>query len=242
MSRAFGRSLPISTKKSIEICNFIRHMNVTKAKEVLEAVIVKKVAIPFKRFNMDMGHKTGIGPGRYPIKTSQEILDLLKSAESNAISNEMNKDNLVISHISAQMASAPWHAGRQRRRKAKRTHIEVVVEESKQDKAKQSKDKKGEAKPTEQKPSISDKVDKEVGKMVQDVKDHESGEDKKKSAEFIIDEVKKQEKIGKEKKKIVQEKVKQEKPEEKAAVSEEKPKSNGKAANADNSQKEEDRK
>tara|TARA_Y100000310_G_scaffold102154_1_gene100361 strand:- start:19246 stop:19926 length:681 start_codon:yes stop_codon:yes gene_type:complete len=214
MARAFGRSMPISTKKSIEICNFIRHMNVTKAKEVLEAVIVKKAAIPFKRFNMDMGHKTGIGPGRYPIKTSQEILDLLKSAESNAISNEMNKDNLVISHISAQMASAPWHAGRQRRRKAKRTHIEVVVEEGKQ-----SKDKKEEAKPTEQKPSISDKVDKKVDKMVQDVKDHESGEDKKKSAESIVDEVKKQKK-----------------PEKKAAVSEEKPK------NADNNQKEENKK
>jgi len=131
MAKALGRNLPISIKQSAEICSFIRGMNLMKGKELLNEVIYKRKAVPFRRFNMDMGHKTGIGPGRYPIKASKEILKILETVESNAVSNDLNKDKLVITHINAQKASSPWHFGRHRRRKMKRTHIEVVVKEDK---------------------------------------------------------------------------------------------------------------
>ncbi len=129
MAKALGSSLPISTKHSAEICKLIRGMSLTKAKELLVKAISKQKAIPFNRFNMDLGHRAGMGPGRYPVKASKEILNILESVESNALSNDMNKEKLIIAHINAQKASSPWHFGRQRRRKMKRTHIEVIVKE-----------------------------------------------------------------------------------------------------------------
>ena len=85
IAKASGMSLPISTKQSIEICNFIRNKTLEKAKAILERVLEKKEAIPFKRFGSDTGHKRGaIGAGRYPQKTAKEILKVLDSVEANA--------------------------------------------------------------------------------------------------------------------------------------------------------------
>jgi len=129
MARAIGLSLPISTKHSIEICDFIRNKNLSKAKEILKEVIDEKKAVPFRKFNGGVGHKKKIGPGRYPKKASLEIIRLLNNVEVNAQFKGINTANLFIKHICANIASRPWHYGRQRRRKMKRTHIEVIVEE-----------------------------------------------------------------------------------------------------------------
>ena len=130
MARAVGRALPISTKQSIEICKHINHLSTSKAKDILEKVAKKKQAIPFTRFNKDMGHKKEIGPGRYPLKAAQEILKLIQAVEANAQFKGLNTTNLVIEHMIANVASRPWHYGRQRRRKAKRTNIEIVIKET----------------------------------------------------------------------------------------------------------------
>ena len=71
------------------------------------------------------------GPGKYPVKAAGIIKKLLESVESNAQFKGLNTSNLIIKHIKADFASRPWHFGRQRRRKMKRTNIEVVVEEVK---------------------------------------------------------------------------------------------------------------
>ncbi len=128
-AKAIGRSLPISTKQSVEICRFLRKKSLQRAKTILESVIVKKAAIPYKRYLHDVGHRPGkMAAGRYPIKSSREILALLNSIEANAQFKGLNTANLVITHINAHKASTPPHYGR-RRRQTKRTHIEVVVEE-----------------------------------------------------------------------------------------------------------------
>ena len=128
IARASATSLPISTKQSIEICNFLRNKKLEKAKVILERVLEKKEAIPFKRFGSDTGHKKGaIGAGRYPQKTAKEILKLLNSVEANAQIKGLNPDDLKIIQLIANKASAPWRFGRKRRRKAKRTHIEIIV-------------------------------------------------------------------------------------------------------------------
>jgi large subunit ribosomal protein L22 len=130
MARAKGLDLGISTKSSIEVCNFIRYKTTSKAKQILEGVIKQDVAIPFKRFNWDVGHKPGaMGPGRYPLKISQEILRIIKQVESNAVSKGLSTDNLIISHLVVNKASRPWRQGRQTRTKAKRSHIEIIVKE-----------------------------------------------------------------------------------------------------------------
>ncbi len=136
IAKASGMSLPISTKQSIEVCNFIRNKTLEKAKAILERVLEKKEAIPFKRFGSDTGHKKGpIGAGRYPQKTVKEILKILNSVESNAQVKGLNTDDLKIITIIANKASTPWRFGRKRRRKSKRTHIEIIVK-SKEEKLK----------------------------------------------------------------------------------------------------------
>lgn len=129
MARAIGMALPISFKQSVEICGFIKNKNVFDAKKVLKDVSEKKLAVPFKRYNFDLGHKKGTGPARYPEKASREIIKLIETAEANAQFKGLNTSNLVIAHISAHKAGKAWHYGRKTRRKMKRTNVEIIVEE-----------------------------------------------------------------------------------------------------------------
>ena len=69
-------NIHISTKVGIEISRHLRFRSTTFAKKFLEEVLVKKQAVPFKKFNRDMGHKTGMMAGRYPIKAAAEFLQL----------------------------------------------------------------------------------------------------------------------------------------------------------------------
>jgi len=148
-AKAVGRGLPISVKHAIEVCNVIRGLNVQKAKEKLQRTIDMKEAIPYTRFNKDLGHKRGkIGAGRYPLKTCIEIKKIVESAEANAQFKGLSASTLYIKHISPQKGPDSWHYGRQRRRLMKRCHIELIVEEkeSKKVKPKEKKTKKEEGK------------------------------------------------------------------------------------------------
>lgn len=131
MAIALGKDLGISAKKSAEICSKIRRKNLQKAKMILQDAIDHKRAIPLTKFNGDVGHKPGMGPGRFMDKTCAAILRILESAEHNATAKGMNKNDLVIVHANAQTASRPYHHGRQGRRKVKRTHIEIALSEKK---------------------------------------------------------------------------------------------------------------
>lgn len=129
IAKACGKGLPISTKQAIEICNFIRNKELQKAKNMLNDVIAKKIAVPYKRFT-SVGHRRGkMAAGRYPIKACTEIVSLLKSAESNAQFIGLNTNNLMIHELIPNKAGKSWHHGRQRRRKMKRTNIDVVLKE-----------------------------------------------------------------------------------------------------------------
>jgi large subunit ribosomal protein L22 len=171
---ANGMSLPISTKQSIEICNFIRGRPLAKAKLLLAETIAKKRAIPFKRFNADTGHKKGIGAGKYPEKACKEILKLLNAVEANAQFKGLSTGDLVISELVPNRASTPWHYGRQRRRKMKRTNIKVVVKEMavkkkeapKTAEKKQEKQKKAEVKKPEVK-KVEGKAPKKIASNFQ---------------------------------------------------------------------------
>jgi len=138
-AKAYGRDLDISTKNSIEICNTLRGLKLQRAKTVLQEVIDKKTAIEMKRFNRDTAHKVGIAAGKYPINAAKKILKLLESAESNALNKGLNTQNMEIEHISANKASRPYRYGRHRGRKAKRTHIQVILLEKEK---KKTEDKK----------------------------------------------------------------------------------------------------
>lgn len=129
MARAIGLALPISFKQSVEICNFIKTKKMDEAKKILQKVIEKKTAVPFKIYNWDLGHKKKVGPARYPEEASKEFIKLIEAVEANAQFKGLNTSNLVIAHISAHKASKAWHFGRHLRRKMKRTNVEIVVQE-----------------------------------------------------------------------------------------------------------------
>lgn len=128
-ARAYGQSLGISTKASINICKAIRGLPAAKAVQYLEDVIAFRRAIPYTRFTDGVGHRSGaMAAGRYPIKACAAILVIVKSAIANA-ANKGLADELVLAHSSAQRAATQFHQGRQRRRMMKRSHIEIVVKE-----------------------------------------------------------------------------------------------------------------
>ncbi|HLD15656.1 MAG TPA: 50S ribosomal protein L22 [Candidatus Nanoarchaeia archaeon] len=140
-ARVIGRDLPISTKHAIEICKFIRGKNLHKSVEYLQKVSELKVAIPYTRMNRGVGHRPGnMGPGRYPEKAARHIIQLLNSLEANAQNKGLDVNALVIKQIIPNKAAEPWHPGRHRRIKMKRTHIEIVAEEA------EKKEKKAEKK------------------------------------------------------------------------------------------------
>jgi len=144
MARCVGIGLPVSRKDSIEICSFIRGKKISRVKSELKEIIDIKKALPIKRFNKNLGHKKKIGPGKYPKKTAEEILKLVESVEGNAQFKGLNTAELIICHASACKGVTQWHYGRQRRIKAKRTNIVIVVKEEKgvKDKGKDSKAEK----------------------------------------------------------------------------------------------------
>lgn len=142
MAKSMGRDLSISQKKAIEICNYLRGKNVVKAKSFLERVIAKESPVPMKKFNRDTGHKAGMAAGRYPVKTAMEVLKIVKSAEANAQNKGLSTKDMIIYHIVSNKASEPWHYGRKKRQKMKRTHLEVVLLEKKQEKTEKTKEAK----------------------------------------------------------------------------------------------------
>lgn len=176
MAKAVSNSLSISTKHAIEICSLLRHKELSYAKELLKKAIEKKQAIPFTRFNSDVGHKPGIGPGRYPKKASEEILKLLECIEANAQFKGLNTSELTIEHICAHKAGKAMRYGRQRGRTSKRTHVEVMVKETakKKEESKKPEVKGKEAKPAEPK---AEEKPKEIKKA------EEKAEVKKETAE-----------------------------------------------------------
>ena len=126
---ANGKNLGISTKTSVEVCRFVRGKTTENAKKMLQRVIDKKQAVPYKRYLKEIPHRKGnIATGRYPFKVSKTILELIKTAEANALNKGMSK-NLVIAHISAHKGEAQSRYGRKMGKKAKRTHIKIMVKE-----------------------------------------------------------------------------------------------------------------
>jgi len=124
-----GMFLPISLKASVEICNMVRNKPTKKAKEMLERVIKLKQPVPFIRYKGETPHRRGkIAEGRYPIKASHEILQLIKGVEANALNIGLSS-NLFIKEIRASKGPQQFHHGRQRRIRMKRTHVVIKVAE-----------------------------------------------------------------------------------------------------------------
>ncbi|KAJ3356234.1 ribosomal protein L22 [Allomyces macrogynus ATCC 38327] len=114
-AKARGSYLRVSFKKTREAAATISGMPLAKAVAFLNAVKEHKRAVPFRRFNGGVGrtaqaNEWNTTQARWPVKSAEFLLDLLKNAEANAKSKELETEKLVVKHI--QVNQAP----KQRRR------------------------------------------------------------------------------------------------------------------------------
>ena len=136
-AKASGRELKVSHKAAREVCRALKGKMLTEAKEYLRDVIAKKRAIPYTRYNKKLPHRHGIVnafSGRYPIKASEQILDVLESAQSNAENKGLDVDRLRIVHAAAYQGVkmkryAPRAHGRASPKYDTTTHVEIVLDE-----------------------------------------------------------------------------------------------------------------
>jgi len=127
-AKAFARNVPISWKHGIEISKALRFHSVEYAKRFLGEVITLKRAVPFPSYWRDVGHKAGMSAGRYPQKAAREFLRLLNTVEANAQVKGLNTASLKITKLITNRAPKAPSAGR-KRHTAKRSHIEIEVQE-----------------------------------------------------------------------------------------------------------------
>ena len=118
--KAAGSDLRVHFKNTAVTAAAIRGMTLKKSKGYLEDVLQKKQAIPFRFFNGCIGRHaqakmTGATQCRWPVKSCQFLLHLLKNAESNA---EVRSARPLWPVPSSRRLNEPPSAAARRRRPA----------------------------------------------------------------------------------------------------------------------------
>jgi len=134
-AKASGRDLAVSPKAAREVCNVIKGMRLSEAKDFLEDVIKKKKPVPYFKYKKEIPHRRGLEgwcAGKYPVKAAQEILKVLEGVEANAEVKVLDSEKLRIIHAAAQRARKikkfiPRAFGRSSPSVEKLTHVEIVV-------------------------------------------------------------------------------------------------------------------
>jgi large subunit ribosomal protein L22 len=98
--RAAIREKSISHKHAREVANALKGMSIERARVFLEDVVARKIAVPYRRYNNEVAHRSnirdGFCSGRFPQKAAKEVLKLLDNLESNAEYKGMDLDSLKI--------------------------------------------------------------------------------------------------------------------------------------------------
>ncbi len=113
-AKAYGRSLGISTKSSVILCRAVSGLNVAKGKKLLQDMVDGR---------KDIG-------GKYYTNASKEILELIKSAESNAEFKGLDASRLII--FASAHKGFTFHRPRRTKLKSTRkkmTNVQVVLQQ-----------------------------------------------------------------------------------------------------------------
>merc|ERR1712088_1306730 len=129
-------------KNTRESANAIKKMPLHRATKYLKNVIAHKEIIPFRRFMGGVGRHAqaavhGTAAGRWPKKSAEFLLHMLKNAESNAEYKGLDADHLVVEHIqvnrAAHMRRRTYRAhGRINPYMSSPCHIEITLVEKEQ--------------------------------------------------------------------------------------------------------------
>ncbi|XP_033716321.2 large ribosomal subunit protein uL22-like, partial [Tursiops truncatus] len=99
-----GSNLHVHFKNTRETAQAIKGRHIRKATKYLKDVTLKKPCVPFRRYNGGVGRcaqakQWGWTQGRWPKKSVEFLLHMLKNAESNAELKGLDVDSLVTEHI-----------------------------------------------------------------------------------------------------------------------------------------------
>ena len=141
-AKAKGSNLRVHFKNTRETAQAIKKMPLNRAKKYLKNVIAKKEIVPFRRFMGGVGRHAqaavhGTAQGRWPLKSAEFLLHMLKNAESNAEYKGLDADHLVIDHIQVnrapKMRRRTYRAhGRINPYMSSPSHIEITLVEKEQ--------------------------------------------------------------------------------------------------------------
>lgn len=133
-SKAIGKELQISPKKSVEVCRVLRGMKVEDAKEFLGEVAGLRKAVPYRRYRKCVAHKKGMAAGGYPRRVAKEILKVIQSAQENAEYKGLDSESMRIAVIASHKGrpikrSRPRAHGRSSKWNQETVNIELILEE-----------------------------------------------------------------------------------------------------------------
>merc|ERR1712066_432078 len=108
-AKAKGSNLRVHFKNTREAAQAIKKMPLHRATTYLKNVMSQKEIIPFTRYMGGVGRHAqakvhGTCQGRWPTKSAEFLLHLLKNAESNAEYKGLDADHLVVDHIQVNRA------------------------------------------------------------------------------------------------------------------------------------------
>ena len=112
-ARVYGRGLRISRQSSVVVCKAVMGMKLDKGKTLLQDLLDQRRSLS----------------GKYYTNATKEILNTIKSAESNAESLGLDTDKLHI-HATAHKGFSFFRprGWKRRREQAKVTNLQVVLE------------------------------------------------------------------------------------------------------------------
>merc|ERR1712060_411546 len=141
-AKAKGSNLRCHFKNTRETAQAIKKMPLHRATTYLKNVLNKTEIIPFRRFMGGIGRHAqakvhGTSQGRWPKKSAEFLLHMLKNAESNAEYKGLDADHLIIEHIqvnrAAKMRRRTYRAhGRINPYMSSPCHIELTLVEKEQ--------------------------------------------------------------------------------------------------------------
>ncbi|XP_043241288.1 60S ribosomal protein L17-like isoform X3 [Amphibalanus amphitrite] len=126
-------------KNTYETAKVLKKMPLRRATRYLKNVIAHKECVPFTRFSGGVGRCAqakafGTTQGRWPKKSCEHLLQLLRNAEANADFKGLDVDHLVVDHIqvnrAAKMRRRTYRAhGRINPYMASPCHVEIILTE-----------------------------------------------------------------------------------------------------------------
>lgn len=128
-AKARGSYLRVHFKNTREVAATIAGYKLEKALSFLNDVKEHKQAVPFRRFAGGIGRTAqgkphGVSRARWPVKSVEFVLGLLKNAESNAEVKGLDKEKLIIRHI--QVNQAPKQRRRTFRAHGRINRIDII--------------------------------------------------------------------------------------------------------------------